>query len=70
MKSPMRHQTMFKLAPRGSAGLRVCAEGENRRGIALLKAFSNLPQPSLDTSRRAAELGGTWKTPRFGPVAG
>jgi hypothetical protein len=30
MNSPMRHQTVFKLALRGSAGLRVCAEGENR----------------------------------------
>jgi hypothetical protein len=70
MSSQMRHQEVFELALRGSAGLRVCAEGENRRGIALPKAFSNLPQPSLDTPLQAAELGGTSKTARFGPVAG
>jgi hypothetical protein len=70
MSSQMRHHKVFKLALQGSAGLRVCAEGENRRGTALLTAFSNLPQPSLDTPLQAAELGGTWKTPRFGPVAG
>ena len=70
MSSPMRHQSMFKLALQRSAGLRVCAEGENPPEIALPRAFSILPRASLDTPLQAAELGGTSKTPRFGPVAG
>jgi hypothetical protein len=66
----MRHQTVFKLALRGSAGLRVCLEGENPPKIALPKVCFTRSTASLAASLPAAELGGTWKTPRFGPVAG
>jgi hypothetical protein len=41
MTGPMRQQTVFILPLRGSAGLSVCAEGENQPKIALPKAISS-----------------------------